>query len=80
MLLKMTPYNEIGPNNISETPGVHIQVSYYKNLKLLTWAGEEYRFPILYKGENIGRMEMYLCLSLHTNHNDTEFCSSLYKS
>lgn len=78
MLLKMTPYNEIGPRNISQMPGVHIHVSYYKNLKLLMWAREEYWFPIFYKGENMVRM--YLNLSLHTNHNDTEFCSSLYKS
>lgn len=41
------------------------------------WAREEYWFPILYKGENIGRMEMYLCLPLHTTHSDTEFWSSL---
>lgn len=30
MLLKMTPYNEIGPHNISQMPGVNIQVSSYK--------------------------------------------------
>lgn len=29
------------------------------------------------KGENIGRMEMYLCLPLHTTHSDTKFWSSL---
>lgn len=34
MLLKMTPYNEIGPHNISQMPGVNIQVSSYKKFEV----------------------------------------------
>lgn len=69
MLLKMTPYNEIGPHNISQMPGVNIQVS--SEVTHVSKRGILNSHFI--KGENIGRMEMYLCLPLHTTHSDTKF-------
>lgn len=77
MLLKMTPYNEIGPHNISQMPGVNIQVSSYKKFEVTHVSKRGILISHFIKGENIGRMEMYLCLPLHTTHSDTEFWSSL---
>lgn len=73
MLLKMTPYNEIGPHNISQMPGVNIQVSSYKKFEVTHVSKRGILISHFIKGENIGRMEMYLCLPLHTTHSDTEF-------
>lgn len=77
MLLKMTPYNEIGPHNISQMPGVNIQVSSYKKFEVTHVSKRGILISHFIKGENIGRMEMYLCLPLHTTHSDTKFWSSL---